>query len=314
MRYFPALIVAILIVGCRASLEATGVKEATAAINTYETVNSVPQFADDEDHFLLYWAIWRQLSSDERVALGTSEGAILSQRNISWTVSDCQTDKQINKDGENIWYLDQLTFDANGQIKSIKEATRPGYRYFNMLNLNSQHLRGAGPFDSPKKLRGEKMEDWDKRRHKAFLEWLDKSWAKGTKGEVVLLADHRLVVANKLISADAWIKPEDYPKLTGPLLETITKYSPSRWPVFFDERAHKPHMFSEPKSWQQADRSISSRKFRMRLKWDWCNVSAPVVAELFVPRGEMPPPGPNRAGRSDSGQKSIKVNEIDWPG
>ena len=107
--------------GCRAGIQNAGIKEATAAINTYETVNSVPQFADDEDHFLLYWAIWRQLSSDERAALGTSDGAILSQRNISWTVSDCQTDKQLNKDGENIWYLDQLTFDANGQLKPIKE-------------------------------------------------------------------------------------------------------------------------------------------------------------------------------------------------
>ena len=29
--------------------------------------------------------------------------------------------------------------------------------------------------------------------------------------------------------------------------------------------------------------------------------------------GEMPPAGPNRPGRSDSGQKPINVGEIDWP-
>jgi len=311
---FPSLIVFLgVISSCRAGTQNTGLKEAAVAPDTYETVNSVPQFADDEDHFLVYWAIWRQLSSDERTALGPSGGDILSERNLSWTVNDCKTGEQINKDGEDIWYLDQIEFDANGQMKPIKEAPRPGYRYFNMLNINSQHLRGGGPFNSPKKLPGEKMEDWDARRHKAFLEWQEKSWAKGTKGDIELLADHRMLAAKELTSNDPWIKPEDYPKLTGSLLDTITKYSPSRWPVFYDERAHKPHMFTVPKSWPQFDKLISRRQFRMRLHWDWCNVNAPVKAEIFVPRGEMPPAGPNRPGRSDSGQRAIQVNEIDWP-
>ena len=313
MRYLSFIAFLTWVTGCRATLPNTSLKEDAISSNTYETVNSVPQFADDEDHFLVYWAVWRQISPQEKTALGADTGSILSERDISWTVTDCQTGSQINKDVENIWYLDPITYDANGQVKPIKEAPRPGYRYFNMLNINSQHLRGAGPFDSPKKRPGEKIEDWDARRHNAYLEWLHKSWAKGTKGDVVLFADHRLYRAQDLSNDDRWIKPEDYPTLTGPLLEKITKYSPGRWPVFFDERAHKAHMFSEPKSWQVQGKFISRHKFRMRLHWDWCDVNALVKAQLFVPRGEMPPAGPNRPGRSDSGQKPINVGEIDWP-
>lgn len=278
----------------------------------YETVNALPQFADGEDHFLFYWAIWRGLSEQEKGVLGDAEGALISLRDIRWQVLDCQNGTELNQDGEKIWYWDAIKLNSQGLVSPIKEAPRNGYRYFNMLNVNSQHLRGAGPFKAPKKQRGEKMEEWDKRRHRAFLEWLKQSTAKNTKGSIGVEAEHRLFSKQILNSQDAWVHPQDYPKLTGDLLEKITRYSPSRWPIFFDERAHKPHLFSEPKSWQDPH-VISQNQFRMKLAWDWCEPNQPVKVEVFVPKGELPPPGPNRPGRTDSGKNHVKITEIDWP-
>jgi len=297
--------------GCQNLAPKRQVTETVSYPFPYETVNSVPQFADGENHFLFYWAIWRSLSDSEKATLNGSEGVLLSQRNISWSVSDCQTGNLVHQDGERVWYLDELKYDSSGSVIPIKEAPRKGYRYFNMMNLNAQHLRGAGPFKGPKKQRGEKMEDWDKRRHTAFLEWQKKSSPRGMKGSIALEAEHRLFSKEALAEIDPWIHPQDYPKLTGVLLERITKYSPSGWPVNFDERAHKPHLFEEPRAWKNPQ-SLSKNQFRMRLDWDWCNPEEPVKAEVFVPRGEMPPPGPNRPGRTDSGKKTIKVTEIEW--
>lgn len=288
------------------------VSEIAEVGSPYETVNVVPQFADDNTHFLLYWAIWRGLTEQEKSILNGNEGFILSLRDISWTVNDCQSDSLIHADGEKVWYLDELKWDAQGSVVPIKEAPRNGYRYFNLLNINSQHLRGAGAFKGPKKQKGEKMEDWDKRRHRAYLEWLKKSWVKNTKGSIFLRAEHKLFSKQVSMNQDPWIDPKDYPKLTGDLLDKITKYSPSRWPVNFDERAHKPHLFNEPKAWQDP-RSISNHHFRAQLIWNWCNPDEPVVTELRVAKGELPPPGPNRPGRPSSGQTKIKVTEVDWP-
>jgi hypothetical protein len=283
----------------------------TSFSGTYETVNSVPQFADGENHFLLYWAVWRGLSEKEKAAFSGGEGSLLSLRDISWKMNDCTNGTLIHSDGERVWYFDDLRFNPQGVLIPIKEAPRPGYRYFNMLNINSQHLRGAGPFKGPKKNRGEKMEEWDKRRHAAFLDWQEKSWAKNTKGSIWLNAEHKLFSKQSLIEKDNWIDPKDYSKLTGSLLETITKLSSSRWPVHFDERSHKPHLFEEPKNWKNTQ-VVSQNRFRARLDWNWCDANQPVKVELFVAKGELPPPGPNRPGRTDSGKTSIKVTEIDW--
>ena len=277
----------------------------------YETVNSVPQFADGENHFLFYWAVWRSLLDLEKESLKEEPGGLISQRNIFWQMQDCNTGHTLHQDGENIWYLDKIAFDTNGLMIPIKEAPRKGFLYFNMMNINSQHLRGAGPFKSPKKIRGETMDAWDKRRHLAFLDWLGKSWAKNSKGFIQVQADHRLFSQSQLNSEDSWISPKDYPKLTGRLLEIITRLSPKGWPVFFDERAHKAHLFDEPKVWQRKD-FISQNRFRMKLVWDWCNPNEPVKVEVLVPKGELPSPGPNRPGRTDSGSKTILIKEIDW--
>jgi hypothetical protein len=128
-----------------------------------------------------------------------------------------------------------------------------------------------------------------------------------------LNAEHRLYRAHQISQEDNWIQPKDYPHLTGEALQLVSKYSPRQWPVYFDERAHKPHSFTEPQTWHGAEEPVSNHRFRMRLDWNWCDLSKPVVAELFVPRGEMPPAGPNRPGRTDAGQSKIKVTEIDWP-
>lgn len=280
-------------------------------IGIYQTVNSVPQFAGGENHFLFYWAIWRGISDSEKEAFNGGEGALISLREISWELKDCNQGTLIHSDKERVWYYDDLRFNPQGDLIPIKEAPRLGYRYFSLMNLNSQHLRGAGPFKGPKKERGEKMEDWDKRRHAAFLEWLHKSWAKKSLGSVWLQAEHKLFSKQALTEKEVWIDPKDYSKLTGALLETITKLSSSRWPVHFDERAHKPHRFEEPLSWKNPN-ALSQNRFRMRLDWNWCDLNQPVKVEAFVPKGEMPAPGPNRPGRTDSGENTIKVSEIDW--
>lgn len=279
----------------------------------YETVNSIPQFADDDTHFLFYWSVWRHLSNQERQTLGSRPGVLLSERDIQWTMIDCQTHETLNSTGEKVWYRDDIDYDSDGKVKPIIEAPRKDYRYLNMINLNSQHLRGAGPYVAPKKLREETLEEWDLRRHKAYLEWEKKSWAKGTSGQIVVRAEHRLHAKQDISDDTAWINPQDYPKASGEILEWITKLSSRRWPIYFDERAHKPHQFKEPKSWQKVSKPISRHKFRMRLTWNWCATSEPVKVEVFFPKGEIPPPGPNRPGRTDSGQKPIKINEIDWP-
>jgi hypothetical protein len=316
MRFLITILLMIIsTASCKTSTAGTSLKGLeNKPFSAYETVNVEPQFADNEDHFMVYWAIWRTLSPSERQAIGSEpNGAIVSLRDIYWTVNDCTSNNRINMDGEKVWYFDELTFDQDGMIKPIKEAPRADHRYFSMLNLNSQHLRGSGPWEGPKKERGETMEQWDKRRHKAYLEWLHKSWVKGTRGQLYLNAEHRLYRAHQISQEDNWIQPKDYPHLTGEALQLVSKYSPRQWPVYFDERAHKPHSFTEPQTWHGAEEPVSNHRFRMRLDWNWCDLSKPVVAELFVPRGEMPPAGPNRPGRTDAGQSKIKVTEIDWP-
>jgi hypothetical protein len=305
---FPIL----LVTSCN-SLSPREVTSEPNELPIYETVNSVPQFADDETHFLLYWSVWRHLSKQERQTLGDKPGVLLSERDISWTMVDCNTHENIHSNGEKVWYRDEIDYDAEGKVKPIKEATRKDYRYLNMINLNSQHLRGAGPYIAPKKIQGETLEEWDVRRHKAYLDWEKRSWAKGTRGQVLLKAEHRLYAKQQISEDSGWINPQDYPKATGELLDWITRLSPKRWPIYYDERAHKPHQFKEPKIWLGNNKAISRHQFRMRFTWNWCDTTKPVQVELFFPKGEIPPPGPNRPGRTDSGEKTIKINEVEWP-
>lgn len=315
-QLIAVVIFAYILIGCKTSNSTSSYSDSksTHQNNIYETVNGEPQYAGNDDHFMVYWAIWRQLSADEQEALGsTTDGVILSLRDIYWTTTDCVSNQHINMDGETVWYLDQLTLGEDQLIKPIKEAPRAGFRYFSMLNLNSQHLRGSGPWVGPKKERGETMEQWDLRRHKAYLEWLHRSWAKGTKGQLFLTAEHRLYASEKLSPADQWIDPKDYPQLTGEPLQLVSKYSPRQWPIHFDERAHKPHLFSEPVSWRNPQDALSTHSFRLRLDWNWCDEVGPVKTEIFVPQGMMPPPGPNRVGRSGGSEQKIKVTEIQWP-
>ncbi len=310
--FVPVLLV-VGLTGCRTSDQSGNLKDSVSVSNAYETVNAVPQFSYDDNHFLMYWAVWRSLSVEERAILGPNKGAILSERNISWTVHDCSTGAQINKDGEDVWYLDQIDFADDGQVIPIKEATRPGFRYFTMLNLNSQHLRGVGAYVAPQKIPGEKTADWDVRRRMAFQDWLSRSRAKGTEGELVVIGEHRLYLEKDLEGADEWMHFADYPAIPQPMFDKIDKYAPRHWPIYYDERAHKPHTFSEPKSWRLNDKVVSRHKLRMRLRWDGCNESESVKVEIFMPKGELPPAGPNRPGRPDAGQNPIKVTEIDWP-
>lgn len=316
MRYMnAAVMVFTFFASCKTPPQNTDLKQLeNLNFSIYQTVNSEPQFADGDDHFLVYWAVWRQLAPAELQKMGTTlTGALISLRDIYWTVTDCSSNKPINIDGEKVWYFDELEFDQSGRLKPIKEAPRAGYRYFSMLNLNSQHLRGAGPWIGPKKQRGETVEQWDARRHKAYLEWLHRSWAKGTRGQLTLNSEHRLYEAENISTDDKWIQPKDYPYLTGEALQLVSKYAPRQWPIHFDERAHKPHSFLEPLTWRASAQPISVNKLRARLDWNWCDVNKPVVAEMFFPRGEMPPAGPNRPGRTDGGHNKIKVTEIDWP-
>lgn len=196
----------------------------------------------------------------------------------------------------------------------VLEAPRADYRYFSMITLSSRYLRGLGAFAKPSRHANESREQYSARNAKAYAEWLERASPRKSRGSVVIEATHFLLKEISAAQASSFYTIEDYASLPTLLSKKLARFAPDQWPIYYDERAHKPHSIDEPFQLHENEANIVTKnRFRMRMNWDWCDDSQGVRAEVMVGRGELPPAGPNRPGRSDSGSQDIEINEIDWP-
>ncbi len=276
-------------------------------------VNSQPQFNITERFFALYIGVWRGFDASEIQAI--QNGAeLVSQRQVRWEVLRCQDDTVEHQDSEVIWTFDQLRLDDAGMVVPVFEAVRPGFRYFSLINLHGLYLRGRGDFKRPSRNPEESSEDYQRRAELAKADWWRASSPKGTRGSVEIQLEMRLVDGqHEAELGEQFIRFEDYKTIAESqpnMRDIFIRTAPSRWPVSYDERAHKPHSFTEPKLWQDAAPNILRNDLiQARLEWNWCDVEKPLNARIVVPPGGRLPPGPNRSGRADHGPSTIEVVE-----
>lgn len=275
-------------------------------------VNGVPQFNITEKFFALYIGVWRGFDEPEIDTVQTG-ASLLSKRHISWKVEHCETPSLQHQDFETIWTYDQLRLNDEGLVVPIIEANRPGFRYFSMTNLHGLYLRGTGEFKRPKRLPGETSSELRARIEAARTDWREAASPKHTTGQVTITLEMRLVNEDhQNVVATQFLDFSNYNQLAAdnPTLAALFyKTAPNRWPVSYDERAHKPHAFTEPNIWN-ASTSSRTDTLKARLEWNWCS---PVIsARIVVPRGQLLPPGPNRSGRTDHGPVAIQVIEEDF--
>ena len=277
----------------------------------YEMVNGAPQFSETEDQFSFYLSLWKNLSLKERSELGGS-GHLISQRNIQWKISECETTKTYS-DQENFWYRDAIHFDNNNEIIPIPEANRPGYLYLNLATLSSSRLWGLGRYVSPKKNNNESTEEFQIRKDAAKLEWEKHISPKGSYGELIVEAIHRVYPSTLNISSKEFYTLQEYLPMTSTHYKVMNKYNPYQWPIYFDERAHKPHTINEPSFWNSKLGSISEKTIKAKLVFNWCDKTQGVKVKLQVPKGQVFLPGPNRPGRTDSGDSTLQIDEVEFP-
>lgn len=277
-------------------------------LSQYSNVNSLPQIGMDENTFSFYWAVWRSLSREEekRIKKGGG-GALLSQRDLSWEVRDCENGTVLNQDGERIWFLDAIRFNSNGYVIPLKESGRPGYLYLVMANANALYFRNIGPFVPPRRLKQESYSAFQVRRNQAFDTWFAQASPMGTKGHIDVLALHRLFDRKGETFESEFVTLEEYRSKKTALANQFSKYRPDRWPIFWDERAHKPHSLQQPSQWDRE--FLTENKLRMRFEWDACDRSRMVKAAAHFPKGGIPASGENRPGIENSGGNPIKIVE-----
>lgn len=291
----------------------TAVLTSAAHAERLSFVNSGPQFNVTPSFFALYLGVWRGFDAAEIEAI-RSGASLLSERQISWQVTSCSGVGAKHEDEETIWTYDRLLLDSQGHVTPIAEATRPGYRYFSVLNLHGLFLRGTGDFRRSRRTPGETSTEYRSRLDREKAAWRIAASPKGTRGRVDVRLDMRLVDgAFEDEAATQFLNFADYAALgtANPQLKALFyKTAPNRWPVSYDERAHKPHNFSMPELWRvQAEVPLRQDKLRARFEWDWCDVDAPVQARIVFSPGSLLPSGPNRYGRGESGPTSISVVE-----
>ncbi|MEY4631896.1 MAG: hypothetical protein RIQ81_2016 [Pseudomonadota bacterium] len=289
------------------------------AASAYETVNHRPQLSIDQNQFSFYWGLWRTVTPAEKAAIAaasgesddsaptTTSGSLISRRIVAWTVNDCATSTLLIRDQEELFYLDQIEINAQGETAPLREAYRPGWRYFSMGTFDSTLARTDLSMPIVEQLPGERLRDWRNRKFEVEQAWRKEQSRRGQRGEIHFQATHKLyaVPASRVVSA--FISFFDY---RGNDLEfqggAFARLSPARWPVYFDERAHKPHSFEEPEIWR-AGAPVSSRDFNAVLKWDWCDTKTNVKAVFEPGPGGLPRPGPNRPGRNDRGNADLEI-------
>ena len=251
----------------------------------FETVNGVPQLSvPGPDSFHAYWGVWRTLTDAEREALRSSgSGRLFSHRKISWKTVRCDDGAEVGADGEDVWYLDPIVFDDEGRVEPIREALRSDYRYFSLLNLNGMKL--AGP---------------------------QARSLKGLRGEVELDSRLFLFASAQAPSVAGFLSLRGFQGSKDPGHQAfLDKTHPYRWPVYYDERAHKDHSLRAPVDFGEFEsRALSQDHFQMRLVWDSCD-GATVRVEGRVPGGVIPVGGPNRPMREDRGDSPLPIRVLE---
>jgi len=250
----------------------------------YETVNYEPQLTTSgPNNFNVYWGVWRTLTDSERQVLRRERGSrLFSNRKIGWTTFRCDDGSVVNTDGEDVWYVDPIHFDSEGRVSPIPEALRPDYRYFSLVNMNGMKL--AGP--------------------KATS-------VKGLRGVVELDARMYLFAGSQAPSESGFQELRAYQKSQDPVvLAFFNKTNPYRWPVYYDERAHKDHSLQAPRDFTAHEpKALTQDHFRMRLVWESCDGKT-IGIEGQVPGGVIPVGGPNRPGREDRGAGFLPIGEL----
>ncbi len=260
--------------------------EAQAEANpfpAFETVNYEPQLTvSGPDNFHVYWGVWRTLTAGEREELRRERGSrLFSNRTIAWKTFRCDDDSLVNADQENLWFVDPIHFGTGGRITPIPEARRPDYRYFSLINMNGMKL--AGPKSTT---------------------------IKGLRGEIELDARLFLFAGRHAPSDSQFHDLRTFEKSSNPVhQEFFKKTNPYRWPVFYDERAHKDHSLEAPADFTTLEPLALSRdRLRMKIVWESCDGRA-IGIEGLVPEGIIPVGGPNRPGREDRGQGPLPIRK-----
>jgi hypothetical protein len=250
----------------------------------FETVNNQPQLTTSgPNNFYIYWGVWRTLTSAERDVLRRERGSLIfSNRRITWTTVRCDDGSVVNANGEDVWYVDPIRFDSEGRIEPIPEAVRPDYRYFSLMNMNGMKLAGSTATS-----------------------------VKGLRGEVELDSRIFLFKGRDAPSESGFLDLRAFHNSPDPLNQAFFgKTHPYRWPVYYDERAHKGHSLQAPKNFEAFQpKALSKDHFRMKLVWESCDGFA-IGVEGLVPGGVMPVGGPNRPMREDHGDGPLPIGVL----
>lgn len=201
----------------------------------------------------------------------------MSRRDISWQTFDCRTKALINKNSETFWFYDKIELNQRNQVMPIREALRPDYRYLSLLNFNGWNART--PPGSP----------------------------LGAYGTISVESHQKLFKTD----TDAPIDAGEFSTLNDDAqqeTDRIARYDPKIWPIFYDERSHKPHSEREPLAWISAAPMVAENTLRGKIEWDGCD-GKQIKAVMTVPPGGMPAAGPNRPGRDDHGTDKMEVVE-----
>jgi hypothetical protein len=262
----------------------------------FEHTAGGPRVMASDRSFSVYWALWRRVGAQERSIFRQSAGSLITQREIVWKALRCDG-AILSADRERFWFQDRFLFEPSGELIPIPEATRPDHFYIVGLNINGQHLLLQRSFEKPKRTKGEGRDEHESRIADAYAKYLADRSLVGTKGQISIRLEQVAafdadVVADFLSISDMALRTD--------LQSHVEKHRSTQWPVFHDERAHKPHTPSAPKI--RKTLPGSSACFHYVLEWNWCRDGEPPVFEFKRLSGPVPTPGPTRPGRGTSGQ------------
>jgi hypothetical protein len=260
----------------------------SSALASYETVNGAPQFSADADGFSFYWALWRPSPSPG--------AALVTRREIRWTARDCATGAPVNDDGETYWFLDMGT---------IPQAPREGYSYLVLGNIQGGQLRGLAPYVRPARQAGESSEAFRARTLKLLQDWKRRASLQGSRGVIRFRTEARSLPAALSSARDQFRATDgpDFSRLEDP------RHAPDRWPVYFDERAHKAHAAAEPAIWPSlAPDSDPLMPFEFDLEWNGCAAGQAIAGTVVIASPlKLPPGGPDRPGRSEGADHPAEI-------
>lgn len=258
----------------------------------YETVNGLPQMSASDSQFSFYWGIWRGISPSEKALILASpqkQASLVSRRSVVWDIHDCATSALLHRNHEEFYFLDNLELE-NDKLRPLREAVRPGWRYFSMGTFNSLFAREGSDIRSQQDLK--KLQS-----------------RRGQRGQVMIQAEHKFFTVPPADLKSSFVSFFDYRADDARLLDGVfAPFNPYRWPVYYDERAHKPHSINEPEIWRTVGNN-DPRTFNARLVWNWCENGEKPVAYFEVGPDDLPPPGPNRPGRTDSGTTELPLRQ-----